>query len=204
MRRTAPGGCGAHLTRYAMYRRLRALVEEAGWQPGRVLTIGSSVDLCRRIGMAWSELAEANYPEETILALRHPDASFDAVVSDQVLEHVKGDPFAATDESLRVLRPGGLLLHTTCLVNPVHLRPQDYWRFTPDALELLVAGGADVIEADGWGNRMAVLVVGLGLRTIPVPESTWHPIHRMATRNDPDWPIVTWVLARKRGSSPQA
>ena len=41
--------------------------------------------------------------------LPYPDASFDAVVADSVLEHLD-DPFAAVREIARVLRPGGMML----------------------------------------------------------------------------------------------
>jgi hypothetical protein len=30
-----------------------------------------------------------------------------------------------------------------------------------------------------------------------VPHATWHPLHKVATRNDPQWPITTWIVARK-------
>jgi 2-polyprenyl-3-methyl-5-hydroxy-6-metoxy-1,4-benzoquinol methylase len=46
------------------------------------------------------------------------------VVSDQVLEHVVGDPQTAIDETLRVLRPGGIVIHTTCFMNPIHGAPE--------------------------------------------------------------------------------
>ena len=30
-----------------------------------------------------------------------------------------------------------------------------------------------------------------------VPHAKWHPFHKLAMKNDPNWPIVTWVVARK-------
>ena len=38
-----------------------------------------------------------------------------------------------------------------------------------------------------------------GLRGIRVPLDERHPVHRIATENDPKWPIHTWVIARKEG-----
>lgn len=67
-----------------------------------------------------------------------------------------------------MVRPGAFVVHTTCFINPIHGAPNDYWRFTPHALRLLFADAA-----------------------------TWHPPHRAAIRNDPEWPIVTWIVARK-------
>jgi SAM-dependent methyltransferase len=57
------------------------------------------------------------------------DASFDVVVSTQVLEHV-GEPRLYLSECFRVLRPGGQLLLSTHGVFVYHPDPGDYWRWT--------------------------------------------------------------------------
>jgi SAM-dependent methyltransferase len=58
--------------------------------------------------------------------LPFPDAYFDALVSDQVLEHVLDYP-AAVAEMRRVLKPGGVCLHTF----PSRLRPIEGHVFVP-------------------------------------------------------------------------
>ncbi len=195
---TSPGGTGVHLTRYAMYEQLAEVVSRAkANEVDFLLSISHSRECAERIGMHWKDLQEANYPESTIFSIDAPDSRFDAVVSDQVMEHVEGDPADAFAETLRVLKPGGLLIHTTCFMMPVHGSPSDFWRFTPNALRLLLNGKAEVIEVGGWGNRAAVVALALGLRYLPVPHSVRHPIHKLATKNDPTWPILTWVVARK-------
>jgi SAM-dependent methyltransferase len=191
---------GPHITRYAMYARLaEVLGRERG--AGRVLSISHSTHLARFLPrFAECEVVEANFPEHSILALPFADASFDFVVSDQVLEHVAGNPQTAVDECRRVLRPGGLAVHTTCFINPVHGPAEewpDLWRFTPDALRLLHARFAEVVEAGGWGNRWVWVVDALGLRRAGVPESRWHPFHRIAVLNDERWPVSTWIVARR-------
>lgn len=198
MKITSGKATGYHLTRYAMYARLGEVVAQNGvTSVDKLLAISHSKSLAEVVGIRWQDITEADYPDENILALTSPDAFFDAVVSDQVFEHIEGDPFTAMDETLRVLKPGGLLIHTTCFMNHVHGDPDDYWRFTPESLALLLRGKADVIEAGGWGNRTALLLVALGFRYLPIPHATWHPLHKVATRNDPVWPISTWVVARK-------
>ena len=131
------------------------------------------------------------------MALKFPDEAFDFVLSDQVLEHVAGNPQQAIDESLRVLRPGGIAVHTTCFINPIHDAPGDYWRFTPNALRLLSSKFSKIIACDGWGNFEAWFIIRNGLRFDGVPHAKWHPLHHIAMKNDPLWPIVTWVVAQK-------
>ncbi len=47
-------------------------------------------------------------------------------------------PQKALDEVWRVLKPGGLLILTTVMTFKIHRTPKDYWRFTPDSMELLL------------------------------------------------------------------
>jgi len=162
-----------------------------------VLSISRSEGLGRLLGFEDEQITDAAYPEHSMFALPFDDEEFDAVVSDQVLEHLQGDPKDAIDETFRVLKPNGIALHTTCFMNPMHACPNDYWRFTPQALELLTTKHAEIIDARGWGNPYVWLYSAIGLRFMPVPHARWHPGHWIATRNDPAWPIVTWVLAQK-------
>lgn len=190
-----------HFTRYVMYRRLSAVVAEHIDRHGgaglRVLAISGSVPFAAQIGLGDADVFEANYPEYDMLALPFPDGHFDVVLSDQVLEHIEGNPFRAVRESVRVTRPGGFVVHTTCFFNEIHCEPQDFWRFTPEALRLLCRDVAGPVEVGGWGNLALLPLTRLGLRFRPVPDARWHPLHRLAVRNNPRWPVTTWVVARK-------
>lgn len=188
---------GAHITRYAMYKRLQELGPKLPHRRGRVLSISSSANLGDLLGVEATEVVNAEYPDHNMLSLGFPDESFDYVFSDQVLEHVEGDPYKAIEESGRVLRPGGVAVHTTCFINPVHAFPKDFWRFTPDALSLMHEGWSEIIESAGWGNFQVWKVIRDGLRHEGVPHAPWHPYHRLALRNDPTWPISTWIVAVK-------
>jgi SAM-dependent methyltransferase len=194
---TSGGSTGPNITRYMMYQRLAEIDLEPA--PGATtLSISHSVNVCGMLGLGGTSIVEANYPEVNMLSLPFDDAFFDFVVSDQVLEHVEGNPFTAVGETLRVLKPGGVVAHSTCLLLPIHSDPSDFWRYTPDGLRLLVKDEADVIVADSWGNRSFLAVEALGLRYLPVPHSPRHPLHRLAVRDDRSAPVVTWVIARKR------
>jgi SAM-dependent methyltransferase len=64
-------------------------------------------------------------------AIPVPNASFDAVLCTEVLEHVP-DPVAVVQELARVLRPGGKLLLTAPLGSGIHQEPHHYYGgFTP-------------------------------------------------------------------------
>lgn len=187
---------GPHLTRYYMYRRISQF-HRSRRPEERVLSISHSQHLAQMLGYSPAQVTHANYPECTILDLPLDDASMDAVVSDQVLEHVEGDPQQAIDETYRVLKPGGIAVHTTCFMNRYHNCPGDYWRFTPSALGLLCRNFSTVLETDGWGSRLALLGIEAGLRFAPVPETRWHPLHWLAMHNEPRWPIHVWIIAQK-------
>jgi SAM-dependent methyltransferase len=69
--------------------------------------------------------------------LPHADASVGTVIAMNTLEHVPRF-WRALDEIRRVLRPGGALLLSCPFYFHIHSFPSDYWRFTPEALELLL------------------------------------------------------------------
>ncbi len=146
---------GGHITRYYMYRRLEEVVNHER-ASGRILSISGSVRLCRSFDLHASEITEVNYPDFNILRLPFRDDEFDHVVSDQVLEHVEGDPQSAVDETWRVIQPGGLAVHTTCFVNPLHREPGDFWRFSPDALKFLCRKFSRIVDVGGLGESICV------------------------------------------------
>jgi SAM-dependent methyltransferase len=95
------------------------------------------------------DMAEGDGVDVVARADRLPfnDASFEVVVSTEMLEH---DPFfwLSMQEMGRVLAPGGMLLVTARGIGyPHHEFPSDYWRFTVDALEHLFRyAGLDPVE----------------------------------------------------------
>jgi SAM-dependent methyltransferase len=189
---------GQRLTRHSMYRRLQAAVP-APASGAAALSISHSIRLCQALGLPAESLTEANFPDFDLLELPFPDNHFDYVVSEAVLEHVEGDPRQAIHESFRVLKTGGIAVHTSCFVSPVHYGPRDLWRFSPEGLALLAAPFGEILEQGGWGNVFACAWLWLDLSEERVPAAHWHPVHRLANWNSEPWPVVTWVVARKQG-----
>lgn len=74
-----------------------------------------------------------------------PDGAANAIVCVSVMEHVNR-PWIAMPELARTLAPGGRMIVTTHQSFPIHGYPQDYWRFTREAMALLGAdAGLDVV-----------------------------------------------------------
>jgi SAM-dependent methyltransferase len=74
------------------------------------------------------------------------DEAFDVVVACSVWEHL-ARPWIATCEAARVLRRGGALYVQTHQTFPIHGYPDDYWRFTREAMAVLAAdAGLEVVE----------------------------------------------------------
>jgi len=127
------------------------------WLAGCVLEIGSGQETYTRDEFLaqsptmtfWrSEISTGGYGRQAsvsagfyallcdVTCMSFRDKSLDGVICSEVLEHVPNYQ-AALDEFARVLRPGGKLLITSPFVFPLH-GPPDFWRFTPEAFQLLL------------------------------------------------------------------
>lgn len=112
-------------------------------------------------------------------ALAFGDASFDAILTTEMLEHLR-EPQRAIDEMFRVLSPGGTLLLTTRFVFPLHDAPHDYFRYTRYGLQHLLRRFEIVElreETDAFGTlavliqRLAIQGETLGTRALGI---VWH------------------------------
>ncbi len=102
-----------------------------------------------------------DYPSIDIEKIPFPDQSYDIVVLDQVLEHVK-HPWRATQEIHRLLKSGGVCISTSVFVYPIHKgfvgSFGDYFRFSPEGFDNLFEG-FKILNSGGWGNAETMKLV---------------------------------------------
>jgi SAM-dependent methyltransferase len=85
------------------------------------------------------------------------DGYFDAIICNAVLEHVE-NPEKVLAEFARVLRPSGTLYLCVPFMQPEHLDPTDFQRYTVDGLAALVRRhGFDVREASAMHSVYTTL-----------------------------------------------
>ena len=138
-------------------------------------------------GRPWRSYQRLSYPEFDICS-SVPEHTFDVVVCEQVLEHVR-DPWAAVRTLRDLCRPGGHVVVSTPFLVRIHNEPADYWRFTVPGLRLLLEStGLEVLSARSWGNRACVRAnFRYWVRRRP-----WQSME-----NEDAFPIVVWAVARR-------
>ena len=145
-----PGFLGLFVNPFYFARRalFQAMKELAPGIRGRVLDVGcgnrpyqSLFDASEYIGLELdtpenrrNKAADAFYDGRTF---PFGDGSFDAVICNQVLEHVF-EPEAFVEEIARVLKNGGRLLLTVPFVWDEHEQPRDYGRYSSFGLASLL------------------------------------------------------------------
>lgn len=93
----------------------------------------------------------ANYPEIDAHKLPYDNESFDAVICNQVLEHVK-KPWICVNEFYRVLKSDGILILSSPFIYQEHNHPIDNWRFTPNGLKILCEEFSEILMTHKAGN----------------------------------------------------
>lgn len=143
------------------------------------------------------------------------DASFDAVLCNQVLEHVfNQENFVA--ELRRVLRPGGILILTVPFLWPEHEQPNDCLRYTSFGLrnlleqrgfciehqEKLTRGGGAICAL--WADRINTLlrctplmirILGRACLITPISLVGW--LLALVAANDSELYLDNFVICRK-------
>jgi SAM-dependent methyltransferase len=149
-----------HIDAMIMRRLLRDIDAEHGRLRGRLLDIGCGqkpyapwlTEAVEYIGVDIH--AQMDGPDVCGLAWQLPfaDASMDAALCTQVLEHVQA-PAAVLREVARVLRPGGFLVLSAPQAWRLHEEPYDFFRFTHYGLaHLLAEAGLEVVSIRPQGG----------------------------------------------------
>jgi SAM-dependent methyltransferase len=139
-----------------------------GLKPGsRVLDLGGNKILKRGafdieqygLRVVYSNLSPVKRPDVQADAAHIPfkDASFEAVVCAELLEHVPRPP-AVLAEIQRVLTGGGTLLLCAPFLYPIHGDPGDYGRYTDSYWrEVVGVKGFDIMAVERQGSYWSVL-----------------------------------------------
>lgn len=116
---------------------------------------------------------------------------FDAVIAIAVFEHLER-PWVAAQEVSRVLAPGGFCYIATHQTYPLHGYPSDYFRFSKEALTL-------ILEDAG----LSVLSVAYEHRALIIPPTSIQPFGlRKGWNRDQSSYLVVHLFARKLGTDP--
>jgi glycosyltransferase involved in cell wall biosynthesis/SAM-dependent methyltransferase len=79
------------------------------------------------------------------------DDTFAIVLNQAVLEHV-ADPVSATQEMIRVCKPGGLILTEVAFMQPLHGVPYHFYNMTQWGVEELFKEACTIQESDWFGD----------------------------------------------------
>lgn len=87
--------------------------------------------------------------------------SFHSAIATEVLEHCP-DPVLTFSEIFRVLKPGSPFLLTVPFLWPTHESPNDFFRYTPYAIEKLLEeanfSSIEITCLGGWNSSLAQMV----------------------------------------------
>lgn len=140
------------------------------------------------------EILAPSYPDVDIHSTPYNNNTFDYVIADQVLEHVR-KPWLAVEEVRRILKSGGLAILTSALMFYLHGVPTDYWRFTPDGLRVLCENFSVIHICKGSGSlKFLNEVLSKKGGGVVVP-NTEREKHAMACDNK--HLVMVWIIAEK-------
>jgi SAM-dependent methyltransferase len=170
-----------------MNREARKLIRDLRPVPHKVLEISGE-----QWGQweAFREYRSVHYPEFDLCASTL-DEKFDLILAEQVFEHLLW-PYRAGKNVYAMLNKGGYFFITTPFLVRVHWYPEDCSRWTETGIKHLLAEcgfALDRIRTGSWGNRACV-------RANFARWTLYRPLFH-SLRNEPEFPVVVWVLAQK-------
>ena len=122
---------------------------------------------------------------DVILDLHHidlPKERIGTTIILNTLEHVER-PWVAVDEELRVLVTGGILILSVPFKSKIHAYPDDYWRFTPSCMKLLLKDFPRTFVSFAGEELFPHTVVGIGYgESTVLPEAFYREIEDWQVR----------------------
>jgi SAM-dependent methyltransferase len=180
-----------HWARAVMDRETTKMINELGTGSSDALEISGDAWKSRA---AFRSYRSVHYPEFDICE-QPLDEQFDIIFAEQVFEHLVW-PYRAGRNVLSMLKPGGYFLMTTPFLIRIHDAPLDCTRWTAAGIRSFLAECGFPLEsvvAHSWGNRACVKA---NFMTWPTFRPWAHSL-----RNEDNFPVVVWALARKPRAS---
>jgi len=178
-------------TRKAADEEVRRIVAALNPETLSVLEISGSV--WRNFG--FQAYRHTTFPEFDISADVLAER-FDLVIAEHVLEHLVW-PSRAVRNVLRMLKPGGHFLIVTPFLYRVHPNPVDCTRWTETGIRYFLAECGfplECVTTGSWGNRACVEATFR-------QEFTLFNRYLHSLRNEPEYPIAVWAVARAPNTS---
>ena len=142
-------------------------------------------------GVSWET---RGYPPFNVLDSSSWDKEWDVVVLDQILEHVER-PWEVFDHIGRTCKTA---IITVPFLIGVHPCPTDYWRMTPQAIEMLASPHFSKIDTRSWGNTEVNFLHSeydiTGVMMANTEERVWR---EGLESNDEYKPFVIWAVLSK-------
>lgn len=176
--------------RVEMYKELEKLIGSI--DPSTLDVAEISGDYWDRPGF-FRNYRSLGYPEFDICT-GPTQERFDLVIAEQVFEHLLW-PYRAAKNVHTMLNPGGYFLISTPFLLKIHNHPVDCSRWSEVGMKHFLAECGFPLEnivTGSWGNR-ACAKANLGPRWVIYQK--W--LHSL--KNEPEFPIVVWALARTDG-----
>ncbi|UDL89373.1 class I SAM-dependent methyltransferase [Mesorhizobium sp. PAMC28654] len=173
----------------AEMKKVKGTVIEIGARavaPGQTLQAGLFEPECKFIGVDIHPASGVDVVADAhFLGDHFAPGSVDGIMSHAVMEHL-ASPWLLAAQINKVLRIGGLTLHTLPQAFPIHETPNDFWRVSDEGLKVL------------FSHEMGFEILNVGMTT-PVrmlvhPEFREGPMLELALH---DGMAVSHVLARK-------
>lgn len=186
---------GNYANRWAMYDDLAGWLSSRDWTGKAVAEIGRSNGALRHF-IDGAQYCELTYPSYDIQHLHQvPDNQFDLVILDQTLEHV-AEPELALREVRRILTPGAVAIITTPFLIPVHPGDSygDYYRWTPQGMEMILRRCGFDPEVCMWGNRRAAKAL-LDDMYLLTDRALKLGLSLSTAESETNCPITVWAVA---------